>query len=107
MSVERRLERLEKWCVFLSVCVLVLGALFVWSTGVHRWENIRTQRLEIGPIYKPALVVFSTNPLGDPIVLINDQQGRKRLGITLDDQGNAVIEWFAEDGRTLKRLAVQ
>jgi len=32
---------------------------------------------------------------------------RKRLGITLDDHGNAVIEWFAEDGRTLKRLAVQ
>ena len=107
MSVERRLKRLEKWCVCLSVCVLVLGALFVWSIGFHRWENIRTQRLEIGPIYKPALVVFSTNALGDPIVLINDQQGRKRLGITLDDYGNAVIEWFAEDGRTLKRLAVQ
>jgi hypothetical protein len=107
MLVERRLKQLERWCVFLGVCVLVLGVLFVWSTGVHRWGNIRTQRLEIGPIYKPALVVFSTNPLDDPIVLINDQQGRKWFGITLDDHGNAVIEWFAEDGRTLKRLAVQ
>jgi hypothetical protein len=30
-------------------------------------------------------------------MLINDQQGRERLRITLDDHGNAVIEWFAED----------
>jgi hypothetical protein len=29
------------------------------------------------------LIVFSTNPLGDPIILINDQQGRKRFDITL------------------------
>jgi cell division septal protein FtsQ len=42
MSAERRLRWLEKWCVCLSVCILVLGVLFVWSTGVHRWENIRT-----------------------------------------------------------------
>jgi len=91
----------------LSLGVLILGVLFLWSFGVSRWENIRTQRLEIGPIYKPALIVFSTNPLGDPIVLINDQQGRKRFGITLDDHGNAVIEWFAENGRTLRRLLAQ
>jgi cell division protein FtsW (lipid II flippase) len=64
MSAERRLSRLrwlEKWCVCLSVCILVLGVLFVWSTGVHRWENIRTQRLEIGPIHKPALLLTLTN----------------------------------------------
>jgi hypothetical protein len=41
------------------------------------------QRIEIAPPNKPALIVFSTNPLGDPIVLINDQQGRKRFDITL------------------------
>jgi hypothetical protein len=37
------------------------------------------------------LIVFSTNPLGDPIILINDQQGRKRLGITLRVFGKCVI----------------
>ena len=107
MSIERKLKQLERWCMVLSLGVLILGVLFLWSFGVSRWENIRTQRLEIGPIYKPALIVFSTNPLGDPIVLINDQQGRKRFGITLDDHGNAVIEWFAENGRTLRRLLAQ
>jgi hypothetical protein len=34
-------------------------------------------------------------------------RGRERLRITLDDHGNAVIEWFAEERRRLKRLAVQ
>jgi hypothetical protein len=40
-------------------------------------------------------------------MLIHAQRGRERLRITLDDYGNAVIERFAEDGRTLKRLAVK
>jgi hypothetical protein len=53
MLVERRLKQLERWCVFLGVCVLVLGVLFVWSTGFHRWENIRTQGLK--------LVLFRSN----------------------------------------------
>jgi len=64
------------------------------------------QRIEIAPPNKPALIVFSTNPLGDPIILVNDQRGRKRFGITLDENGNAIVEWFASDGRTLKRLSV-
>jgi hypothetical protein len=34
-------------------------------------------------------------------------RGRERLRSTLDDHGNAVIEWFAEERRRLKRLAVQ
>jgi hypothetical protein len=35
--------------------------------------------MEVAPPNKPALIVLSTNPLGDPIVLINDQKGRKRI----------------------------
>ena len=106
MEIERKLKQLERWCMVLSFSVLILGVLFLWSFGVSRWENIRTQRLEIGPIHKPALIVFSTNPLGDPIILVNDQQDRKRFGITLDENGNAVVEWFSADGRTLKRLSI-
>jgi len=30
---------------------------------------------------------------------------RKRFGITLDENGNAVIEWFSSDGRKLKQLS--
>ena len=106
MSVEQQLSTLRRWLTALTVVTVALAiAVFVLSST--RFEHIRAHRIEVAPPNKSALIVFSTNPLGDPIVLINDQHGRKRLGITLDDHGNAVIEWFAEDGRTLKRLAVR
>jgi len=105
VSVEQQLSTLRRWLTALTVVTVVLAvAVFVLSST--RFEHIRTHRLEVAPPNKPALIVLSTNPLGDPIVLINDQQGRKRFGITLDENGNAVVEWFASDGRTLKRLSI-
>jgi hypothetical protein len=105
MSVEQQLSTLRRWLTALTVVTVVLAiAVFVLSST--RFEHIRAHRIEVAPPNKPALIVLSTNPLGDPIVLINDQKGRKRFGITLDENGNAVVEWFASDGRTLKRLSV-
>jgi hypothetical protein len=105
MSVEQQLSTLRRWLTALTVVTVVLAiAVFVLSSS--RFEHIRAHRLEVAPPNKPALIVLSTNPLGDPIVLINDQKGRKRFGITLDENGNAVVEWFASDGRTLKRLSI-
>jgi len=51
--------------------------------------------------------IVNTNLLRDTIIIVNDQQGRKRFGITFDENGNAMIEWFASDGRMLKRLSIQ
>jgi hypothetical protein len=105
VSVEQQLSTLRRWLTALTVVTVALAvAVFVLSST--RFEHIRAYRIEVAPPNKPALIVFSTNPLGDPIVLINDQQGRKRFGITLDENGNAVVEWFASDGRTLKRLSI-
>jgi alpha-L-arabinofuranosidase len=50
--------------------------------------------------------IVNTNLLRDTITIVNDQQGRKRFGIALDENGNAVVEWFASDRRTLKRLSI-
>jgi hypothetical protein len=72
------------------VTVILTIAVFVLSST--RFGHIRAHRIEVAPPNKPALIVLSTNPLGDPIVLINDQKGRKRFGITLDENGNAVVE---------------
>jgi hypothetical protein len=106
MSVEQQLSTLRRWLTALTVVTVVLAvAVFVLSST--RFEHIRAHRIEVAPPNKPALIVLSTNPLGDPIVLINDQKGRKRFGITLDENGNAMVEWFASDGRTLKRLSIQ
>ena len=105
VSVEQQLSTLRRWLTALTVVTVALAiAVFVLSST--RFEHIRAHRIEVAPPNKPALIVFSTNPLGDPIVLINDQQGRKRFGITLDENGNAMVEWFASDGRTIKRLSV-
>jgi len=105
VSVEQQLSTLRRWLTALTVVTVVLAvAVFVLSST--RFEHIKAHRIEIAPPNKPALIVFSTNPLGDPIVLINDQKGRKRFGITLDENGNAVVEWFASDGRTIKRLSI-
>jgi hypothetical protein len=102
VSVEQQLSTLRRWLTALTVVTVVLAiAVFVLSST--RFEHIRAHRIEVAPPNKPALIVLSTNPLGDPIVLINDQKGRKRFGITLDENGNAVVEWFASDGRTIKR----
>jgi hypothetical protein len=106
MFVEQQLSAMRRWLAALTVATIALCALSLWSLSA-RWEHLSAQRIEIAPPNKPALIVFSTNPLGDPIILVNDQQGRKRLGITLDENGNAVLEWFASDGRTLKRLSIQ
>jgi hypothetical protein len=105
VSVEQQLSTLRRWLTALTVVTVVLAiAVFVLSST--RFEHIRAHRIEVAPPNKPALIVLSTNPLGDPIVLINDQKGRRRFGITLDENGNAVVEWFASDGRTLKRLSI-
>jgi hypothetical protein len=105
VSVEQQLSTLRRWLTALTVVTVALAiAVFVLSST--RFEHIRAHRIEVAPPNKPALIVLSTNPLGDPIVLINDQKGRKRFGITLDENGNAVVEWFASDGRTLKRLSI-
>ena len=81
-------------------------AITVFALASTRFEHIGAYRIEVAPPNKPALIVLSTNPLGDSIILINDQQGGKRFSITLDEKGNAVAEWFSADGRTLKRLSV-
>jgi hypothetical protein len=105
VSVEQQLSTLRRWLTALTVVTVALAiAVFVLSST--RFEHIRAHRIEVAPPNKPALIVLSTNPLGDPIVLINDQKGRKRFGITLDENGNAVVEWFASDGRTIKRLSI-
>jgi hypothetical protein len=105
VSVEQQLSTLRRWLTALTVVTVILAiAVFVLSSS--RFEHIRAHRIEVAPPNKPALIVLSTNPLGDPIVLINDQKGRKRFGITLDENGNAMVEWFASDGRTLKRLSI-
>jgi hypothetical protein len=106
LFVEQQLSAMRRWLAALTVATIALCARSLWSLSA-RWEHLSAQRIEIAPPNKPALIVFSTNPLGDPIILVNDQQGRKRLGITLDENGNAVLEWFASDGRTLKRLSIQ
>jgi hypothetical protein len=103
--VEQQLSTIRRWLIALTIVVILLTlAVFVLSST--RFEHIRAQRIEVALPNKPALIVFSTNPLRDPIILVNDQQGRKRFGITLDENGNAVIEWFTTDGRTLKRLSI-
>jgi hypothetical protein len=105
VSVEGQLATLRRWLTALTVVTVALAvAVFVLASS--RFEHLSAQRMEVAPPNKPALIVLSTNPLGDPIVLINDQKGRKRFGITLDENGNAVVEWFASDGRTLKRLSI-
>jgi hypothetical protein len=105
MSTEQQLSTLRRWVTALTVVTVVLAiAVFVLSST--RFEHIKAHRIEVAPPNKPALIVLSTNPLGDPIVLINDQKGRKRFGIALDENGNAVVEWFASDGKALKRLSI-
>jgi len=105
MAIEQQLSLFRRWLIALTVAVVALSALSLFSLS-RQFEHIRAYRIEVAPQKKPALIVLSTNPLGDPIVLVHDQQGRKRFGITLDEKGNAVVEWFSADGRTLKRLSV-
>jgi hypothetical protein len=90
VSVEQQLSTLRRWLTALTVITVILTiAVFVLSST--RFEHIRAHRIEVAPPNKPAMIVLSTNPLGNPIVLINDQQGRKRFGITLDENGNTVV----------------
>ena len=105
VPIEQQMSTLRRWLTALTVITIAL-AITVFVLASTRFEHIRAYRIEVAPPNKPALIVLSTNPLGDPIILINDQQGRKRFGITLDENGNAVVEWFSADGRTLKRLSV-
>jgi len=105
VPIERQLSTLRRWLTALTVITIAL-AITVFVLASTHFEHIRAYRIEVAPPNKPALIVLSTNPLGDPIILINDQQGRKRLGITLDENGNAIVEWFSADGRTLKRLSI-
>jgi len=100
VMVEQQLSTLRRWLIALTIVVILLTlAVFVLSST--RWEHIRAHRIEVAPPSKPALIIFSTNPLGDSIILINDQQGRKRFGITLDENGNVALNWLAVDGKTL------
>ena len=105
VTIEQQLSTFRRWLIALTVAVVALSALSLFSLS-RQFEHIRAYRIEVAQPNKPALIVLSTNPLGDPIVLVHDQQGRKRFGITLDENGNAVVEWFSADGRTLKRLSV-
>ena len=105
VPIERQLSTLRRWLTALTVITIAL-AITVFVLASTRFEHIRAYRIEVAPPNKPALIVLSTNPFGDPIVLVHDQRGRKRFGITLDENGNAVVEWFSADGRTLKRLSV-
>jgi hypothetical protein len=96
MSAEQQLSTLRRWVTALTVVTVAL-AVAVFVSASSRFEHLSAQRMGVAPPNKPALIVLSTNPLGDPIVLVNDQQGRKRFGITLDENGNAVVEWFASE----------
>ena len=105
VPIEQQLSTFRRWLIALTVITIAL-AITVFVLASTRFEHIRAYRIEVAPPNKPALIVLSTNPFGDPIVLVHDQRGRKRFGITLDENGNAVVEWFSADGRTLKRLSV-
>jgi len=105
VAIEHQLSSIRRWLTALTIIIITLTFISILSLTT-RWEHIRAHRIEVAPPSKPALIIFSTNPLGDPIILINDQMGRRRFGITLDKNGNAVLEWFATDGRTLKQLSI-
>jgi hypothetical protein len=74
VSVEQQLSTLRRWLTVLTVVTVIL-AITVFVLSSTRFEHIRSHRIEVAPPNKPALIVLSTNPLGDPIVLINDQKG--------------------------------
>ncbi len=47
---------------------------------------------------------MSTNPFGQPVIIVHDLEGRRRFGVSLDEQGNAEVVIFDADGKIVDKM---
>lgn len=105
MSLEDRIERLEKQNRRLRAAVLVVGAGLALAVGMGALNE--TDIITIADGRGRVRLDFHAHPAWGPKISLTDANGMERVRIGSDDnaQGKPFIIFFAPDGRTIvKRM---
>lgn len=107
-DMSERIAQLEKLVKRLIIVVMInLAAITFFSLLFLRpvtFEVLRVRRLEIVGQNGKAVIVLSTNPFGQPVIIVHDLEGRRRFGVSLDEQGNAEVVIFDADGKIVDKM---
>ena len=100
--LEKAVQRLTKF-VIAAFAVIPLLSYYVLRPFIYN-RMLCVRRLEVVDREGKALIVFSTNPFGQPVILVHDNEGHARFGISLDESGNAMAAVFDADGNIVAKL---
>jgi len=104
-EIEQRLNHLERlmkgMLAFIAIAIALLAFNLYRLTAL---ETLRVQRLEVVDGQGRLLILLSRNPFGMPVLMMQDANGRKRFGVSLDAQGNALLSIWDEKGEMVAKL---
>lgn len=104
-DIEQRLSRLESLIKGMIVSIAIAIVLLAFNLyRLTALETLRVQRLEIVDGQGRLLIVLSRNPLGMPVLMMQDADGRKRFGVSLDAEGNALVAIWDAKGQMVAKM---
>ncbi len=100
-----RLQRLERQVRALTIAFVVVTIAFAFALSrIANPETLSVQRIQVTDAAGRILIVLGQNPMGQPVLIVHDRQGRKRFGVSLDKEGDAMVAVFDADGRVVAAL---